>query len=618
MYKPFFTIITVSYNDVWSLTKTARSVFRQSFKDFEYLIVDGASNDGTDGLVEFWKDSGLVAHSICEPDTGVYNAMNKGLRLARGQYVCFLNAADVFATDEVLTNVEALLQPGQLDGILGWGELNGQFWTSWVEHEAFKLSSLGFCHQSLFVNRLLLLKYLFDESPLKTDSDTLQLGQLYASGACISIVPEVLAIRGGEPGISANLDLTKVSIMKTMVKEYPSLDEAHAEQIIAFRRNCVMPQQMCVLLRKSSLALRIHLAFMVLDTLFLRQSAKLTKPEVNELFDCARDAIANTEPGSVVNIIERLLHAQGMRQTLMDKHAVITKLLHAEIKVFDSQEAARIAKIRVGADRLNRETGDFIVSLTSFPARISTLHFVIQSLLEQKCRPREIHVWLGANEVPNRNWLPRSLLEFEAHGLQIHFTSRTFHQYDKFLHNSALNQNTPFVIVDDDVIYPPHSMGSLLELHRMHQHAVIANRCHMMSLCDDGQIQPYREWEREIRVLRPSLRAFPTGAGGVLYPAGFLNNPMVTQVRDILAHAPYSDDIWLKTCALARDIPTMTTPLSQGADWYLRYTPTMRAGALHATNVDMGLNDIQIKRCTEWLSRVKPNWRQVLLDDKEV
>lgn len=613
---PFFSIITVTRNDAWSLTKTSRSVFCQTCRDFEYLIVDGASNDGTSGLAEFWEANGLVTKFISEPDSGVYCAMNKGVRLARGQYVCFLNAGDVFANDDVLAKVHALLQGDQLDGILGWGELNGQIWASWAEHEAFKLASLGFCHQSLFVRRSMLASQPFDERAFKTDSDTLQLGRLYASGARIRIVHEVLAKRGGEPGISANLERTKVSIMNTLVEEYPTLDEANAEHILAFRRQCAEPQQIRSLIECSPAPLRTHLAYMVLDTLFLRQSEKLSKDEVEQLFDCARDAIAAEEPGGASRVIERLLQAQDIRQSLLDKHAAGTKALKAEIASFHSQEKARIEKLRAGNGGLGHKIGNYIVSLTSFPARIGTLHFVIQSLVEQTCRPREIHLWLGADEIPRRSWLPHALLEFEARGLKIHFARRTFHQYDKFMHNCEENRDTPFVIVDDDVIYPHHSMECLLQTHEIYPNSVVANRCHQIGILPDGTLQPYSDWKREIRVARPSLRAIPTGAGGVLYPPGFLNDPKVTNVRDVLAHAPYADDIWLKICALARGIPTMTTRLSQGTEWYLRYTPTMKAGALHATNVDRGLNDLQILRSTQWLTSIRPNWREELLAEQ--
>jgi hypothetical protein len=613
--RPFLSIVTVTRNDAWALTKTARSVFRQSFKDFEYIVVDGASTDSTAGLVEYWQAHGLVNQAISEPDTGVYNGMNKGLRLARGEFVCFMNASDVFASDDVLAQVHALLQDGTRDGVLGWGALGGQVWASWIEHEAFKLASLGFCHQALFVRRTLLLEHPFEEMQGKTDSDTLQLGRMLADGARIDIVPEVWAVRGAEPGISANLERTRASIIKTLVDEYAGMTEETAAQIVAFRRQCKAPQALRELLVQADGALRTHLAYMVLDTLFLRQSMTLDPAEAEGLFDSAQTVLAQADPRGAELAIERLLHAQGLRRQWLESRRVASQALKAEITMFRGQESTRLAKLRASRGQDDTRTGDFVVSLTSFPARIPTLEFVIRSLLEQSCRPREIHLWLGADEVPARHWLPRALLDLEPQGLRIHFARSTCHQYDKFLHNAELNQDLPFVIVDDDVIYPPDAMASLIEGHRSHPGAIVANRCHLMNLTADGGIAPYKGWQREVQFSRPSLRAFPTGAGGVLYPRGFMNDPMVTQVQDILAIAPYADDIWLKACAIARNVPTMSTALSQGGKWYLRYTPTMREGALHATNVDLGLNDLQLQRAQAWLSQRRPDWQQALLGE---
>lgn len=613
--KPFFSIVTVTRNDAWSLTKTARSVFRQSFKNFEYIILDGASNDGTDSLARFWHVNGLVSKFVSEPDTGVYNAMNKGVRLSTGHFVCLLNAGDIFAADDILEKVSASLNSGGYDGVLGWGELNGQVWASWAEHEAFKLASLGFCHQSLFVKREILLKQPFDERPFKTDSDTRQLGRLYEEGADIRILPEVLAVRGGEPGISANLERTKVSILNTLVEEYSSLTEKMAEKIVLFRRTCDDPEAIISLLEVSTGKLRNHLAYMILDTLFLRQSAKLQKQQADDLFVAAYRALNDTDKLGGTVVVQNLLTAQSARRLMMDAHSNASTDLKKELAVFQGQEDKRFENL-ISTRNYSPRTGNFIVSLTSFPARIPSLHHVIRSLLEQSIRPREIHLWLGADEIPHRNWLPKALLKFEEHGLKIHFARRTFHQYDKFLHNSELNQGVPFVIVDDDVIYPPNSMESLINTHKAFPHAVIANRAHMMEADSSGHIVPYSQWRREIEVTHPSLLAFPTGAGGVLYPPGFLNDPLVTNVSKILECAPYADDVWLKVCALARNIPTMTTPLSKGASWYLRYTPTMKAGALHATNVDLGLNDKQIERCFKWLNQENPMWQQQVTNKK--
>lgn len=111
------SIITINYNNASGLRKTMESVFAQTCKDFEYIIVDGASTDGSvDVIREF--DSFNVQRStlnvftwVSEPDTGIYNAMNKGIRMAKGEYVLMLNSGDYFVDEHV---VERILP--ELDG----------------------------------------------------------------------------------------------------------------------------------------------------------------------------------------------------------------------------------------------------------------------------------------------------------------------------------------------------------------------------------------------------------------------------------------------------------------------------------------------------------------------
>lgn len=98
---PTLSIITVCYNAERSIARTLRSVAAQDFSDFEYLIIDGASRDNTLGLVQEIYPQAVV---LSEPDSGIYDAMNKGLKRAAGRYVMFLNAGDALWDAHTLTN----------------------------------------------------------------------------------------------------------------------------------------------------------------------------------------------------------------------------------------------------------------------------------------------------------------------------------------------------------------------------------------------------------------------------------------------------------------------------------------------------------------------------------
>ena len=99
------SIITVNFNDKPGLQKTFDSVFNQTFRDFEYIVIDGGSNDGSKELIEAKAEH--IAYSVSEPDRGIYDAMNKGIGKARGEYLLFLNSGDYLCDGFVLEKVFA-------------------------------------------------------------------------------------------------------------------------------------------------------------------------------------------------------------------------------------------------------------------------------------------------------------------------------------------------------------------------------------------------------------------------------------------------------------------------------------------------------------------------------
>lgn len=113
---PLFSIITVTYNAAATLHPTLRSVAAQTFRDFEHLIIDGASTDGTQQLA---ADAGIAETKVySEPDHGLYDAMNKGLARAKGRYVLFLNAGDSFHSADTLQAYADAIANNDLPGVV--------------------------------------------------------------------------------------------------------------------------------------------------------------------------------------------------------------------------------------------------------------------------------------------------------------------------------------------------------------------------------------------------------------------------------------------------------------------------------------------------------------------
>ena len=97
------SIITINLNHAAGLDQTLRSVLEQGYRDFELIVIDGASTDGSAEVIR--RHSARINHLVSEPDSGIYNAMNKGLRLATGEFVHFLNSRDRLLSPDVLAAI---------------------------------------------------------------------------------------------------------------------------------------------------------------------------------------------------------------------------------------------------------------------------------------------------------------------------------------------------------------------------------------------------------------------------------------------------------------------------------------------------------------------------------
>lgn len=117
-----YTIITICYNDHAGLCETLASVKRQRFDDYEHLVIDGGSTDGSVEMLRQWSD-GDRYWFLSEPDAGISDAFNKGIAASRGQFLCFLNAGDQFADLQLLADLRDRLPPG---GVLAGRSSFGQ------------------------------------------------------------------------------------------------------------------------------------------------------------------------------------------------------------------------------------------------------------------------------------------------------------------------------------------------------------------------------------------------------------------------------------------------------------------------------------------------------------
>lgn len=204
------SIITVNLNNCKGLKKTLGSVAAQTWHDFEHIIIDGASNDGSvDVIREYEKsiansqDPTAKVHWKSEPDTGIYNAMNKGIRIAQGDYFLFLNSGDWLYDNNVLSKVFSRNNnPDVLFGDIMMHEDDSiPKMRKFEDAISFEyIACEGLCHNSTFIRSELLKPSGYSED-FRICSDRLHFVQLALENRAFSHLPFIVT----------NVDMTGIS-----------------------------------------------------------------------------------------------------------------------------------------------------------------------------------------------------------------------------------------------------------------------------------------------------------------------------------------------------------------------------------------------------------------------
>ena len=126
--KPLFTILTVVLNNERYLEQTIKSVLKQSFKDYEYIVIDGGSSDKSLDIIKKYQNK--INYWVSEKDKGIYDAFNKGMSLAQGQFIGIINSDDIYRTNTLKIISKYIKKNNKIDFIFGsvkkhWGVLHG-------------------------------------------------------------------------------------------------------------------------------------------------------------------------------------------------------------------------------------------------------------------------------------------------------------------------------------------------------------------------------------------------------------------------------------------------------------------------------------------------------------
>lgn len=242
-----------------------------------------------------------------------------------------------------------------------------------------------------------------------------------------------------------------------------------------------------------------------------------------------------------------------------------------------------------------------IVSLTSFPKRLSNLWLVVESLKHQTIRAEKIILYLSTFEVKSRKDIPDSLLNEEDDLFEIRFRNMELRAHGKYYYAMSDFPNKNIVTVDDDVIYAPIMLEFLWKGHNCYPDDVISNQSCQIIQYKNGELKPYKEWNRLVEsdfnlgyCLLNNL--IPMGVGGVLYPPYVLyKDALDYELFKKLSF--YADDLWLYSQIVMNERKVVLTSFdtAQNIPVYIKNNITLTEFNVYQNN-----NDVQICKLREY------------------
>lgn len=254
MIKPLVTVITITFNCIKygrkeTLIQSIESVQNQDYENFEHIIIDGASSDGTLELLQSYPHLKVFS----EPDNGVYDAFNKGVKRANGKYIVFVNSDDYFSTNKAISLSVDALEKNNADYSYATtyllDEKNSKRSTMRVPKIWKSFSKMPFCHQSMFC-RVDVLKEigLFDVNNKITSDYEVYLRLLFGGYKAVEVDEHIVTFRIG--GISDNMEIFAKERCELFKKIYAPFYELSDVQIHEIYENSYFPISLAFKLAK--------------------------------------------------------------------------------------------------------------------------------------------------------------------------------------------------------------------------------------------------------------------------------------------------------------------------------------------------------------------------------
>ena len=496
------SIITINYQNIDGLRKTMDSVLCQAFTNFEHIIVDGGSDDGTSELLNEYQsryiELGIGLKWVSEKDNGIYHAMNKGVNMAQGEYCNFLNSGDYYINNQVLEHVFEEYNPHEI--LIGFAKTETRI------IPPPQNISIGFFynhgsinHQAAFIRKELLVKHPYDETKGLISSDYNFFIEALLVDNCSYRPIDTMIVYFDSNGISS-----QTGILEKIRKEQTKALELHYNAAELGD----MPS-----LKYEQYKLVKWSKFLVDKVVKWRKILSLKTYNTN--------LRVNRNPSKVL-LFRRMIRTNLRKikwyfqvgQTI--KGSAITAI-HRDVPV--------------------------IISLTSYPARMNSIMYTLRSLMTQTVKPDKIILWLTEGQYPRREAdVPLEILNLRKYGLTIGWYDRPIRSYTKLIPTLQQYPNAIVVTADDDIQYRKDWLEGLYNAYLKESKMVHCYCSHRVSI-KDGKFLPYNLWQHVIQDSK-SYDNLLMGVGGVLYPPHSLYVDVVKEEL-FMQYAPTADDLWI-------------------------------------------------------------------------
>ncbi len=251
---------------------------------------------------------------------------------------------------------------------------------------------------------------------------------------------------------------------------------------------------------------------------------------------------------------------------------------------------------------------DGIVSITSYPKRIRTIHITVKSILRQTIAPKKIIIWLFKEEFPGGiESLPKKLKVLFKFNVEVRFVEINLKSHLKYFYAFQDFPDDRIITMDDDIIYYPDTIERLILMHNKYPDTICANSTKVIGI-NDEKFEPYIKWRIiKSKKIVSSTNFIALGVGGVLYPPSMLDTKRLFNVDVIKTNCLSADDLWLKACSFIKE-----TKITTGGCFTPNPVtiPNSQKIGLRTTNVEKNLNDEQWKNICHYFTITPDSFRK--------